>query len=357
MLPLAGASTRDTRHSVRVLVTGGSGYFGEILVRRLRERGDEVRVLDRIDNPDRPEEVEFIRGDIRDRTAAERAVSGMDVVHHNVAQVPLAKNRGEFWSVNVEVTRTLLAASNEAGVRKVVLMSSSAVHGVPEENPVTRSSPPRPREAYGRAKLEAEHLAQRAAEQGLDVSIIRPRTILGHGRLGIFQILFEWVRQGRPLYLLGPGTNRYQFVHADDLADATIRAGCRAGPDLYLCGTDRFGTLGELFADLVEHAATACPIRRLPFRLTQAAMVATSKLGLSPLGDYHALMYGRSMWFDIEDTIRELDWAPRYSNREMICQSYDWYLAHRAEVLARRSASHHRSPVRLGILKLLDRLP
>ena len=354
---MAVDSTRDTRASVRVLVTGGSGYFGEILVRRLRERGDEVRILDRIDNPDRPAEVELVLGDIRDRATVERAVSGVEVVHHNVAQVPLAKNRGEFWSVNAEGTRTLLGASQNAGVRKLVLMSSSAVHGVPEENPVTRDSQPRPREAYGRAKLEAENLAQQAVERGLDVTVIRPRTILGHGRLGIFQILFEWVRQGQPLYLLGSGANRYQFVHADDLADATIRAGDRAGPSLYLCGTDRFGTMGELLADLVEHAGTGCPIRRLPFRLTQVAMVATSKLGLSPLGDYHALMYGRSMWFDIEDTRRELDWSPRYSNHEMICESYEWYLAHRAEVLARHGASHHRSAVRRGILKLLDRLP
>ncbi|MBW2533415.1 MAG: NAD-dependent epimerase/dehydratase family protein [Deltaproteobacteria bacterium] len=342
---------------MRVLVTGGSGYFGEILVERLRERGDEVVILDVIENADRPADVRFVQGDVRDRGAVDRAMEGVEVVHHNVAQVPLAKDREKFWSVNVDGTGNVLDAARAAGARKVVLMSSSAVHGVPERNPVDRSTPPAPREAYGRAKLEAERLAERARDRGLDVSMIRPRTILGHGRLGIFQILFEWVRRSKPLYLLGPGDNRYQFVHADDLADAALRAADRAGSALYLCGTDRFGTMGELLQSLVEHAGSASPIRSLPFRATQAAMVVTSKLGLSPLGDYHSLMYGRSMWFDISDAERELGWQPRYSNAEMIADSYDWYLEHRDEVLSRRDASHHRSPVKLGALKVLEHLP
>ncbi len=187
--------------------------------------------------------------------------------------------------------------------------------------------------------------------------MVRPRTVLGHGRLGIFQILFEWVRQSRPIYMLGHGNNRYQFVHADDLAEVCLRAADRPGSGTFLAGTDRFGTMRELLEGLVRHAGTQSPVRALPFRPTQLLMAATSKLGLSPLGDYHTLMYGREMFFDIEETRRALDWKPRWSNAEMIADSYDWYVAHREQVLARTDASHHRSPVKLGILKLLEFLP
>lgn len=339
------------------LVTGGSGYLGETVVRRLRQRGETVRVLDLVDTGDRPADVELVRGDVRDPATVARALEDVRVVHHQVAQVPLAKDREKFWSVNVTGTRVLLDEALRQGVKKVVLVSSSAIYGVPRENPVTLATVPHPREAYGRAKLEGERVARDYQARGLDVAIVRPRTVLGHGRLGIFQILFEWVRTGRPVYTLGPGNNRYQFVHADDLVDVCVRAAEAPGPAVYLAGAARFGTMRELLEGLVRHAGTGSPVRALPFKPTQVAMAATSKLGLSPLGDYHTLMYGREMFFDISETERALAWRPRYSSAEMIAESYDWYVAHRDEVMARTDASAHRSAVKLGVLKLLERLP
>lgn len=352
-----GATPCDTPPAMPTLVTGGSGYLGETLVTRLRARGDEVRVLDVVDNVDRPGSVALVRGDVRDRATVRRALEGVSVVHHAVAQVPLAKDRSLFWSVNVEGTRVLLEESLRAGVRKVVLVSSSAIYGVPSRNPVDLRTPPRPQEPYGRAKLEGERVAGELVSRGLDVSIVRPRTVLGHGRLGIFQILFEWIRRGRPVYTLGSGGNRYQLVHAEDLVDVCLRADAVAGPATFLAGAERFGTMRELLVGLAAHAGTGSAVRALPFRATQLAMAATSRLGLSPLGDYHTLMYGREMYFDVSETRRTLGWEPRYSNAEMIAESYDHYVAHREEILARRDASHHRSPVRLGILRLLELLP
>jgi nucleoside-diphosphate-sugar epimerase len=331
----------------KTLVTGGSGYFGEVMVTRLLERGDSVRVLDLVENEDHPKEAEVVRGDVRDREEVRRAMHGIEVVHHCVAQVPLAKDKEKFWSVNVDGTRTVLEEALRAGARKVVLVSSSAVYGVPERNPVTTATEPRPREAYGEAKLTADRQAKSIISQGLAVDIVRPRTILGHGRLGIFQILFEWVRKGRPLYLMGRGNNRYQFVHADDLAAACLLADRR---------TDS-GSMRELLEGLVDHAGTESPVRSLPMKPMVFGMKLTSKLGLSPLGDYHSLMYGREMYFDLESTKQALGWTPEYSNLEMITESYDFYIQHREEILSRKDASHHRSAVKLGILKAFDYLP
>src|ERR1051325_8500560 len=127
---------------MHVLVTGGSGYLGETVVRELLERGAEVPVFGLVDNDDRPQAVEFVRGDIRDAQAVSRALEGVRVVHHDVAQVPLAKDREKFWSVNVEGTRILCEAAARAKVDKVVLVSSSAVYGVPQRNPVGLDVPP-----------------------------------------------------------------------------------------------------------------------------------------------------------------------------------------------------------------------
>ena len=340
----------------RVLVTGGSGFLGSATVRHLRARGDAVRIFDLQDASDRPPGVEFIAGDVRDPRAVARALADIDVVHHQIAQVPLAKDVHLLHTVNVDGTENILAEAARRGVQKVVVVSSSAVYGVPDRVPIDGQTPPRPAEAYGRAKLAAEVRAHVWQQRGLDVAIVRPRTILGAGRLGIFQLLFEWVRRGRPIYTLGNGNNRYQFVHVDDLADLCLRAE-RQGPGIWLGGTTAFGTMRELLVHLVAHAHTASPVRPLPLRVTQLAMDWTSRLGFSPLAGYHALAYGRDIWFDVAPTCHALGWAPRHSNDAMMAESYDWYLQHRVAVFAQRNASTHRSALAPRILRVLDWLP
>ena len=85
-------------------------------------------------------------------------------------------------------------------------------------------------------------------------------------------------------------------------------------------------------------------------------MNLTSALGLSPLGPYHALMYGRSLYFDIAKARTELEWQPRYSNEEMFVESYDWYVKNRDKVLQSSGASHHKSAVKQGVLGLIKHL-
>jgi nucleoside-diphosphate-sugar epimerase len=337
-----------------LLVTGGAGYFGTVLVDRALARGDRVKVLD-LHSPDaREEPVEAIVADVRDRDAVLHACRGVDVVLHNVAQVPLAKDRDLFESVNVLGTANVLLAAREAGVAKVVHTSSSAIFGVPDHNPVTEDTPGKPLEAYGRAKLEAEVLCREAAASGLDVTIVRPRTILGHGRLGIMAILFEFVAEGAPVFVLGDGANTYQFVHADDLADACLLAADRPGATTYDIGATEFGTMRQLLQALVDHAGTGSRVRSLPAAPAKAGMKALSLAGQAPFAPYHWLMYAESLWFDTTKARTELRWEPKHSNASALIESYEWFLRHRGEVA--EGGSHHQSPVRLGLLRVLKRL-
>ena len=338
-----------------VLVTGGSGYFGSILAGLALERGDHVRVFDL--NPPAPRAgIEYVAGDVRDRAAVTAACDGADVVLHNVAQVPLARDRDLFWSVNVTGTANVLLAARDCGVAKVVHTSSSAIFGIPDRNPVTEDTPGRPLEAYGRAKLEAEFLCHDAAETGVDVTIVRPRTILGHGRLGIIAVLFEFVAEGAPVYVLGRGDNRYQFVHANDLADACLRAADREKPAVYNIGAGEFGTMRETLQALVDHAGTGSRVRSLPAGVARAAMRAAAGAGVAPFAPYHWLLYAESLWFDTTKARTELGWEPRHSNASAVIESYDWFLAHRGEA-GTTGRSHHQSPVKLGLLEVLKRLP
>lgn len=335
------------------LVTGGAGYFGTTIVEKLVERGERVRILD-IHDADLPKGVEKVRADIRDARAVEQACEDVVAIHHNVALVPLAKDKEAFFEVNEGGTRNLLEAAKKKKVKKVINMSSSAIFGAPSKNPVDDDTPLRPGEDYGKAKLAGEELCRKYAREGLDVTTIRPRTIMGHGRLGIMQILFEWIRQGKNIPVLGRGDNLYQFVHADDLADACLKAAERPGPATYNVGAEKFGTMRETLESLCRHAGTGSRVVSVPAAPAVSMMKLTSKLGVSPLGAYHALMYGKAMYFDVSRTKRELGWSAKYSNEEMFAASYDWYVAHRDEVMSRHDASHHRSPVKQGVLSAVS---
>lgn len=342
--------------SQTVLITGGAGYFGSLLVARIKERGMRCRIFDISNDVDCDPDVEFIQGDIRDYEAVLAACQGVSVVHHNVAQVPLAKDDALFRSVNYQGVENILRGSLSSQVQKVVYTSSSAIFGVPKYNPVTELSLPSPGESYGQAKYDGELLCNDFIAQGLDVSIIRPRTIMGHGRLGIFQILFEWIYNGQNVPVFDKGDNIYQFVHADDLALACIHAGELAGPSVFNCGASRFGTMREVLEDLCQYAGTGSVVKSIPMKPAVFGMTLTSKLGFSPLGSYHALMYGKSMYFDISKAKSELNWSPKYSNNQMFRESYDWYVKNRDRVMSSKGSSHHRSPVKQGILRLVGKI-
>ncbi|MDR1452193.1 MAG: NAD-dependent epimerase/dehydratase family protein [Helicobacteraceae bacterium] len=344
---------------MKALVTGGSGYFGTHLIKKLLAYNYEVKSLDINDADDRPKEVEFIRADIRDYEAVKKACEEVDFVFHTVAQVPLANDPDLFLSVNLGGTETLLKASLSNGVKKVVHISTSAVFSVPIPMPITDETPVNPMEPYGKAKLQGEKLCFEYADKGLSVAIVRPRTIIGGAsRLGIFQILFEWVSEGRKIPVFDDGNYLYQFVHSDDLAEVCIRAMRRSTqesqPQIYNCGAERYGSMREMLQTLCDHAATGAKIRCVPMKPAMLAMKIANRLGLSPLTDWHWLAYGHPFYFDLSKIRGELGYTAKYSNDEMICESYDWYIANKDKLkYAKEGASAHRSAVKQGALKLL----
>src|SRR5207247_425375 len=111
---------------------------------------------------------------------------------------------------------------------KVVWISSSGIYGIPQTVPCSESHPTEPLGAYGRSKLEGERLCREALARGLDVTVLRPMSLFGAHMTGVFILLFEWVRTGRPVYLLGRGQNRVQMTAAVDVADAAIASTTRA---------------------------------------------------------------------------------------------------------------------------------
>ncbi|MGA3067250.1 MAG: NAD-dependent epimerase/dehydratase family protein [Tepidisphaeraceae bacterium] len=335
------------------LITGGSGFLGNLVALELFRRGESVRILDIWEDPNRPRDIEYIQCDIRDREGVRRALEGVDIVHHNVALVPLTKSGKKFWEVNVDGTRIAAEEAVRAGVRSFIHMSSSAIFGVPKTVPIMADTPPTPAEIYGRGKWAGEQAVREVCGKGkLDLVVIRPRTVLGEGRLGIFQILFNWIRENRAIYIIGSGNNRLQFIHARDLMDAYMLALDVGKPGVYNVGTDQFGTLRNSLETLIQHAGSTSKVKSLPERLTVSTLQFLDWLHLSPLAPYHYLTYHKPYYFDVKPLL-DLGWKPAYSNDRMLAESYDWFCKNGQSLARDDGASPHRKAVAEGILRIV----
>lgn len=330
------------------LITGGSGFIGAMIARRLRARGDQVRVLDVVDDPSRPADIAFIQGSTLDAAAVAAAMRGVDVVHHNAALVAQAAAGRRYWDVNLDGTRMVAQQAAMTGVRHMIHLSTTAIFGLPPKGPITAATMANPIEEYGKSKLAGEQAMRDICQgSGIPLVTIRPRVTLGAGRLGIFQILFEWIREGRAVRVIGDGSQRQQFVHVDDLMDFYMLALESGRPGTYNVGTDRFGTLREDLDALIAHAGTGARVAGLPVWPAVQALRLLHAVRLSPLTPWHYRTYHSDCYFDTTP-LTAMGWRPRYSNIDMLVESYDWYNSHASEGL-----SPHRQGLAQGALKLL----
>ena len=338
-------------------ISGGAGFLGMHLVRRLVADGHEVRSLDLLELNDSPLEgrVRQIRGDIRDEAAARDLVDGARILVHAAAALPIRGSRKEIRSVNVDGTLTLLSAAAEAGVRRVVFVSSTAVYGVPEKHPIEEDDPLHGVGHYGESKIEAEDVCRAFMRRGLDCVILRPKTFIGPERLGVFEILFDWIREGRRIYTLGDGSNRYQLLAVEDLVEAIVlSASKRAATGKTLnVGAKEFGTVRSDLQALIDHAGSSSRLTPIPVRPAEIALRALELARVSPLAEWHYKTAHRDSFVDISKAQRTLGWKPRLSNAQALIETYDWYLDHRDEV-AGAAGLTHRVPWNqqaLGLLK------
>jgi dTDP-glucose 4,6-dehydratase len=241
--------------------------------------------------------------------------------------------------MNVAGVANVLAAARAEGVRKVVVISSSGVYGIPTTVPVREDHPQRPLGDYGRSKIEAETLCQEHLALGGDVTVLRPMSLFGPRMTGVFILLFDWVRRGKNVYLLGNGRNRVQMASAWDVADACVLAAevPAARGAVMNIGADGVPTVREQVEALIAHAGSRSRIVAFPAGLLRTAARALNLVGLSPIVPEHYLLADATFVCDITRARTILGWTPRFDNVGLTCDAYDWYVAHAHEMPARRN--------------------
>jgi nucleoside-diphosphate-sugar epimerase len=336
-------------------ISGGAGFLGLHLARRLLADGHDVRTLDVVplDDAELERSVDERRGDIRDREKVAELVDGADVVVHAAAALPIRASRDSIRSVNVGGTENVLRAGDDAGVRRVVFISSTAVYGVPEKHPIEEDDPLVGVGWYGESKIDAEGLCRVAA---VETTIVRPKTFIGPERLGVFEILFDWIREGRRIYTLGKGDNRYQLLAVEDLVDAIVRTGNepKAARETFNVGATEFGTVRSDLQALIDHAGSSSRLQPVPVKPAEIALRGLELLRVSPLAEWHYKTAHKDSFVDVTKAQRLLGWQPRLSNRDALIETYDWYLANRGRI--GEAGVTHRVPWNQQALGLLKRL-
>lgn len=308
------------------LVTGAAGFLGRYLVRALRAQGKTVRALDLCVPQDAEPEAEWRLGDVRDTEAVQKACAGVDVVYHLAALIPQRRaDAATMQAVNVGGTQHVLDASLARGVRRVVYLSSVEIFGVPAIVPCPEDGPLAPLGEYGRNKIAAEKACLQAVERGLEVTILRPPTIIGPGLAEPFLVgMLNDIRAGRPVMLLGKGQNRFQFVHVEDVVTACLIAAdhpAAAGQAFHIGSAD-VPPIRSMVEEVIHRVGSTSTVRSIPVPLARVVMSLLRPLGKAPLEPEHLAIAVADYLFDIGKARRMLSWEPRWGNVEAVVDTY-----------------------------------
>lgn len=320
---------------MRVLVTGASGFLGQAVAHAVLAAGHEARTFQR--RPAGVPAAEDVLGSITERDDVERAVTGVDAIVHLAAKVSLAGDPADFVRVNVEGTRSLLAAARRHGVRRLVQVSSPSVAHAGTSivgDDALVADPAHARGDYARTKARAELLALGADSPGLRVVAVRPHLVWGPGDTQLVARIVERARAGR-LPLLDHGAALIDTTYVENAASAIAAALERVDDvhgNAYVVTNGEPRTVAELLAGICAAAGVRPPAWRVPAGLARAAGGAVEAAwrvrpgaGEPPMTRFLAEQLSTAHWFDQRRTREDLRWTPTVSldeGLELLAASY-----------------------------------
>ncbi|HEY2368963.1 MAG TPA: NAD(P)-dependent oxidoreductase, partial [Polyangiaceae bacterium] len=329
-------------------------FLGINLVRHLLGKGHSVTSYDiaPFDYPER-DVIDVVTGDIRDPSKLGEAMSGADVVVHAAAALPLYSEE-DIHTTDVVGTTNVMEAAQKNRIERVVLISSTAVYGLPKHPPILESTELVGVGPYGKAKIEAERIAASYRERGMVVPIIRPKSFVGPERLGVFGLLFDWAKDGKNFPILGNGKNRYQLLDVEDLCEAIelcMTLDRARVNDVFNIGAKDFTTMREDWQSVLDSAGHGKKVVGLPAAPAITLLRVLEALHVSPLYKWVYETAAKDSFVSIEKAKSVLGFTPKFSNKDALVRNYEWYLAN-YERFAAQSGVTHRVPWKQGALRL-----
>lgn len=324
---------------MKILVTGGTGFIGSHLVEALAAKGREVRCLVRRNSDIKHLEklnVEIVYGDLVDKSSLKEAVEGVDIIYHLAAILSYKHEpREKYELVNLHGTKNLLDLCAKKEIQRFIYFSSIGVVG-PTNAPIllNEKTPCRPISPYGISKNKAERLVlEYFTKYRLPVVVIRPSKVYGPGDMSELLKLYQLI-QKKLFRFVGDMKNRKRsFCFIDNLTEVSLVAEekeCSVG-EIYFIADERPYTLEEFVGAVAKAENVKLPKINIPLwigKLAVFSFTALSKIScLHPIFSWDALKraVAENEICDISKAKRELNYAPKFSLKEAMPPTINWY--------------------------------
>ncbi len=337
----------------KLIVTGGCGFLGFHVCKKLSKKYSKILVvdIDEFRKGDYAKNVEYVKLDVRDLEGLKKAFKGYDAVVNAAAALPLWK-ASDIYSTNVDGMRNVLEAAKANKIKRVVQISSTAVYGVPDHHPLFETDELVGVGPYGETKITAEKICEEYRKKGLIVPVVRPKTFIGTERLGVFQILYDWVEAGALIPTIGNGRNRYQLLEVEDLVDAItlcLNKPAKVANDTFNIGAKNTKPIEEYLTEFFKFVKSKSSVMKTPAGPLIFLLEIFWMLRISPL---YKWVYGtahKDSFVSIEKAEKKLGWKPKFTEAQALEHAYLWYKKHENEVKG-ASGVTHRVPWKQGIL-------
>ena len=318
------------------ILFGGDGFVGRVLAAKLVDEGESVVVAD-IVKGDCPHYARctWIELDVtRETEFAKIDIKPEDAVYNLSAKmlspiVTRAERHDFFWPVNYYGTLNILKAMDAAGARNLVHFTTDMIYGHTKTVPMYEDHPVEPLGEYGESKLATENLAAKwRKDSGFNISLFRPRLIIGPGRLGILEKLFKLVDHHLPVPMIGSGKNPYQFISVFDCADAAYLAWKAGFPnEAYNLGSKNPPSVRTLLGRLIAEAGSKSLLIPTPGWAVKRTLDLLDTINLPIMDPEQYLIADEECLLDCSKAERELGWEAKYSDDDMLVAAYREYRA------------------------------
>ncbi|NKB53257.1 MAG: NAD-dependent epimerase/dehydratase family protein [Rhizobiaceae bacterium] len=323
------------------IIFGGDGFVGRVLAAKLVAEGAEVVVAD-INKGDCPhyDGCQWLHVDVTKRESFDKVDIAPDDAVYNLSAkmlspiVTRAERHEFFWPVNYTGTLLIMEAMKKAGAKNLVHFTTDMIYGHTHTVPMTEDHPVQPLGEYGESKLATEELADLwRREHGFNISIFRPRLIIGPGRLGILKKLFTLVDMNLPVPMIGSGKNPYQFVSVFDCAEAAYLAWKAGFPnEAFNLGSSNPPSVRSLLTRLVKEANSKSILLPTPGWAVKRTLDLLDLIDKPIMDPEQYLIADEECLLDCSKAQELIGWSAQYNDDDMLIAAYREYTADRKEI-------------------------